>query len=200
VIASPLPPVPRVELTLTLGDARFDLRWRALVGAVVPAPRFAREGEVLASVRAAGQAGADLAVASLPPRLIGPATRAGYLPIAANVSSLEAAEVATGAGAALILVPIDLATEAVESGWTVALRLDDLADIDRARSVVDDHRLPLAMDTSAIPTPGEALAVESVAIPSGCRLVCTSDVRRTRRVVETMAALLAARREQADRP
>jgi hypothetical protein len=31
-------------------------------------------------------------------------------------------------------------------------------------------------------------------------LLCTNDVRRTRRVVETVAALLAAQRGQADPP
>jgi len=44
------------------------------------------------------------------------------------------------------------------------------------------------------------LAIESVAVPWGCRLLCTTDVRRTRRVVETVAALLAAQRGQAHRP
>jgi hypothetical protein len=92
VIASALPPMPRIDLTLTLGDSTFDLRWRALVAAVVPTPRFGREGEVLATVRAAAQAGADLAATSLPPRLIGPAAGAGGLPIAAKVASLDAAQ------------------------------------------------------------------------------------------------------------
>jgi hypothetical protein len=43
MIASAPPPLPRVELALTLGDRTFDLRWRALVGAVIAAPRFGRE-------------------------------------------------------------------------------------------------------------------------------------------------------------
>jgi len=108
MIASAPPPLPRVELALTLGDRTFDLRWRALVGAVIAAPRFGRESEVLAMVRAAGQAGADIAVTSLPPRLVGPATRAGGLPVAARASSLEAVEAASEAGATLVLVPADL--------------------------------------------------------------------------------------------
>jgi hypothetical protein len=192
--------LPLVDMGLTLADRTFDLRWRALVGAVVPAPRFGRETEVLASVRAAGQAGADVAVTSLPPRLVGPAARAGGVPIAAKVSSLEAARAASGAGASLVLVPIDLLDAATDSGATVALLIDDVDDIDRARSVVADRPVPLAVDTSAIPTREEALAVESVAVPLGCRLLCTNDVRRTRRVVETVAALLAAQRGQGDRP
>jgi hypothetical protein len=199
MIASASPPLPRVELALTLGDKTFDLRWRALVGAVVAAPRFGRESEVLATVRAAGQAGADIAVTSLPPRLVGPATRAGGLPVAARVSSLEAVEAASDAGAALVLVPADLVGAVADGGTRVALLVDDVGHIDRARTVIGDRPVPLAVDTSAAATPAEALAIESVAVPWGCRLLCTSDVRRTRRVVETVAALLAAQRGQDDR-
>jgi hypothetical protein len=199
MIESARPPVPQVELALTLGDKTFDLRWRALVGAVVAAPRFGRESEVLATVRAAGQAGADIAVTSLPPRLVGPATRAGGVPIAARVSSLEAAEAASEVGAALVLVPAYLVGAVADPGANVALLVDDVRDIDHARSVVGDRPVPLAIDTSAMSTRDEALAIESVAVPLGCRLLCTNDVRRTRRVVETVAALLAAQRGQADR-
>ena len=200
MIASVPPPLPRVELALTLGDKAFDLRWRALVGAVVAAPRFGRESEVLATVRAAAQAGADIAVTSLPPRLVGPATRAGGVPIAARASSLEAVEAASEAGASLVLVPADLVGAVADAGATAALLVDDVGDIDRARAVVGDRPVPLAIDTSAIATRDEALAIESVAVPWGCRLLCTNDVRRTRRVVETVAALLAAQRGRADRP
>lgn len=197
MIESSLPPV---DIGLTLGETTFDLRWRALVGAVVPAPRFGRESEVLATVRAAGQVGADVAVTSLPARLVGPAARVGGVPIAAKVSSLEAVEAALEAGTSLVLVPIDLAGAAADAGATVALLIDDIGDIGRARSVVGDRPVPLAIDTSVISTREEALAVESVAVPLGCRLLCTNDVRRTRRVVETVAALLAAQRGEADRP
>jgi hypothetical protein len=197
--ASAPPPLPRVELALTLGDKTFDLRWRALVGAVVAAPRFGRESEVLATVRAAGRAGADIAVTSLPPRLVGPATRAGGLPVAARVSSLEAVRAASEAGAALVLVPADLVGDVADGGTTVALLVDDVGDIDRARTVIGDRPVPLAVDTSAAATPEEALAIESVAVTWGCRLLCTTDVRRTRRVVETVAALLAAQHGRDDR-
>jgi hypothetical protein len=199
MIASAPPPLPRVELALTLGDRTFDLRWRALVGAVVGAPRFGRESEVLAMVRAAAQAGADVAVTSLPPRLVGPATRAGGLPVAARVSSLDAVRAASEAGAALVLVPADLVGAVADDGTAVALLVDDVGDIDRARTVIGDRPVPLAVDTSGAATPEEALAIESVAVPWGCRLVCTTDVRRTRRVVETVAALLAAQLGQDDR-
>jgi hypothetical protein len=198
MIASALPPVPRVDLVLTLGDKTFDLRWRSLVGAVIAAPRFGGESEVLAAVRAAGQAGADVAVTSLPPRLIGPAARSGGMPIAARVSSLDAAEAASKAGAALVLVRADLVGAVADAGTKVALLVDDLGDLERARSVVADRSVPLAIDTSATATREEALASESVAIPWGCRLLCTTDVRRTRRVVETVAALLAAQRGRED--
>jgi hypothetical protein len=191
--------LPAIDLGLSLGGATFDLRWRALVGAVVATPRFGRESEVLATVRAAGQAGADVAVTSLPPRLMGPASRAGGVPIAAKASSLDQVEAAAAAGAALVLVPLDMLGAAGDAGASVAVLIDDIGDIDRARSAVGDRRVPLAIDTSAISTREEALAVESVAVPLGCRLLCTNDVRRTRRVVETVAALLAAQRGRADR-
>jgi hypothetical protein len=200
MIESAVPPLPQLELALTLGGTTFDLRWRALVGAVVAAPRFGRENEVLAAVRAAGQAGADLAVTSLPPRLFGPAIRAGGLPVAASVSSLGAAEAAAEVGAALVLAPAELMEAAADAGVPVALLVDDLADVDRARSQVRDRPVPLAIDTSAMSTREEALAVESVAVPLGCRLLCTNDVRRTRRVAETVAALLAAQRRPVDGP
>ncbi|HKA84329.1 MAG TPA: hypothetical protein VKD21_10730 [Acidimicrobiales bacterium] len=195
-----MPPMPEVELALTLAGTTFDLRWRALVGAVVAPPRFGRENEVLAAVRAAGQAGADVAVTSLPPRLVGPAIRAGGVPVVARVSSLDAAEAAADVGAALVLAPAELMKPAADAGVPVALLVDDLTDIDRARAQVGDSPVPLAIDTSGMPTREEALAVESVAVPLGCRLLCTNDVRRTRRVVETVAALLAAQRRPADRP
>jgi hypothetical protein len=197
---SAVPPLPQVELALTLAGTTFDLRWRALVGAVVTPPRFGGENEVLAAVRAAGQAGADLAVASLPPRLVGPAIRAGGVPIAARVSSLDAAEAAAEVGAALVLAPAELIEAAADAGVPVALLVDDIADLDLARSQVGDRPVPLAIDTSAMSTREEALAVESVAVPLGCRLLCTNDVRRTRRVAETVAALLAAQRGPADGP
>jgi dihydropteroate synthase len=38
------------------------------------------------------------------------------------------------------------------------------------------------------------MAREAVAIAEGCRLLRTRDVRRSRRVAEVMAAMLAARR------
>jgi hypothetical protein len=200
VIASappPVPPLPRVELALSLGDTTHDLRWRALVAAVLPAPRFGRESEVVAAVRAAGQAGADVVTVALPPRLLGAAAHAGGPPVSTAVSSPEAASQAQAAGAALVLVRADLAADMVLSGLATAVLADHLDDIGPARAIADDLGVPLAIDTSRL-APLDALAVESAAIPGGCRLVCTTDLRRSRRVVATVAALLAARWTQAE--
>jgi hypothetical protein len=200
-------PVPRVDLTLTLGGNSFDLRWRALVAAVVPAPRFGREGEVLAGVRTARDAGADLADVSLSPRLIGPAAGAGLVPVVVRARSIPEAAAARRAGAGLVLVPADLVADlvadvAVADGpvaeGPVAVVIDDVCHLGRARAVAERHGVAVAIDVTARVAAG-AMAFESAAIACGCRVVCTADVRRTRRVVETVAALLAARREVPER-
>jgi hypothetical protein len=98
-----------------------------------------------------------------------------------------------------LLAPADLVDGGAGARTAVALLVEDVGEIDRARTVIGDRPVPLAVDTSATATPEEALAIESVAVPWGCRLLCTTDVRRTRRVVETVAALLAAQRGQDDR-
>jgi hypothetical protein len=203
VIDPATPPVPRVELTLTLGGTSFDLRWRALVAAVVPAPRFGREGEVLAGVRTARDAGADLADVSLSPRLIGPAAGAGLVPVVVRARSIPEAAAARRAGAGLVLVPADVVADvAVADGpvadGPVAVVIDDVCHLERARAVAERHGVALAIDVTARVSAG-AMALESAAIAGGCRVVCTADVRRTRRVVETVAALLAARREVPER-
>jgi hypothetical protein len=216
VITPSVPPLPHVDVAVPLGDSTFDVRWRALVAAVIPPPAFGGEGEVVARVRAAGQAGADLAVVSLPPVLIGPAARARVVPIAARASSPDAAADARRAGARLLLLapggpwtadhaselaaevaaelPAHRAAVAEGVGWTAAVLVDEVADIEAARAVAEHDGLVLAIDTSRR-TPADALAIESAAIPAGCRVVCTADVRRTRRVVEVVAALLATQRE-----
>lgn len=192
------PPVPRVELTLTLGGTSFDLRWRALVAAVVPAPRFGREGEVLAGVRTARDAGADLADVSLSPRLIGPAAGAGLVPVVVRARSIPEAAAARRAGAGLVLVPADVVADVAVADGPVAVVIDDVGHLERARAVAERHGVALAIDVTARVSAG-AMALESAAIAGGCRVVCTADVRRTRRVVETVAALLAARREVPER-
>jgi hypothetical protein len=198
VIDPATPPVPRVELTLTLGGTSFDLRWRALVAAVVPAPRFGREGEVLAGVRTARDAGADLADVSLSPRLIGPAAGAGLVPVVVRARSIPEAAAARRAGAGLVLVPADVVADVAVADGPVAVVIDDVGHLERARAVAERHGVALAIDVTARVSAG-AMALESAAIAGGCRVVCTADVRRTRRVVETVAALLAARREVPER-
>jgi hypothetical protein len=188
------PPAPQVELTLDLGARRVELATRALTAAIVAPPRFARESELRAGAEAAMAAGADLADVSLEPRLVGPVARGAGVPVAARVETADAAEAARAAGAAVLLITAELADRAAAEGWQAALIVDDVADVGAARPVADRHGLPLAIDTSRVPA-AEALADEAVAISSGCRIVRTSDVRRTRRVVEVMAALLEARRD-----
>jgi hypothetical protein len=198
VIAPATSPVPRVDLTLTLGGTSFDLRWRALVAAVVPAPRFGREGEVLAGVRTARDAGADLADVSLSPRLIGPAAGAGLVPVVVRARSIPEAAAARRAGAGLVLVPADVVADVAMADGPVAVVIDDVGNLGRARAVAERHGVAFAIDVTGRVSAG-AMATESAAIAGGCRVVCTADVRRTRRVVETLAALLAARREVPER-
>jgi hypothetical protein len=190
--------VPRPDVGLRLGGTTVDLRTRALAAGVVPAPRFAREGEVLAAVAAAREAGADLADVSLAPRLVGPAARRGSLPVAAVAGSPEAAEASVAAGAAVVLAPLSavpaVAAAAAAGSWQAAVLVDDLAALPGAAELAAERRLVLALDTtrwSAV----DALAGEPVALAGGCRIVRTGDVRRTRRVIEVVAALLEARRD-----
>src|SRR6266540_3894639 len=96
---SPAPPVPTVSLSLQVGGHTVDLASRALVVAVVPTPRFARQAEVLAGVRSAALAGADMVEVPAEPRLLGPAAAADELPVAARASTAEAASAAWAAGA-----------------------------------------------------------------------------------------------------
>jgi hypothetical protein len=79
----------------------------------------------------------------------------------------------------------------------VAAADDDLADLAAALDVAAGRGWPLAVDVSGWSGPA-AVARETAAITGGCRLVVTSDPRRTRRVVEVMAAVLGAR--QRSRP
>ena len=191
-------PVPRVDLTLTLGGTSFNLRWRALVAAVVPAPRFGRESEVLAGVRTARDAGADLADVSLSPRLIGPAAGAGLVPVVVRVRSIAEAAAARRAGASLVLVQADVLADLAVADGPVAVVIDEVGKLGRARAVAERHGVAVAIDVTGR-LPVDVMATESAAIAGGCRMVCTADVRRTRRVVETLAALLAAHREVPER-
>jgi hypothetical protein len=212
---SAAPAVPDVDLTLTLttpdGESRtVDLATRAVVVAVVPTPRFGREAEVLAGVAAAGESGADIVEVPAEPKLLGPAAQQSEAPIAALVSSNAAARGAVAAGASLLLVPrAELATVlngdnepgeepqarqgAVRPSvdWSVAVLVDSAAA--GRDSVVEAPDRPVAIDVTGL-SGADAVSEESLALAVGVRVIRTADVRRTRRVVEVMAHLLAARR------
>lgn len=192
-----LPPsIPRVEATLALGGAgegaAIDLAIRALVAGVVPAPRFAREAELVAAAHATADAGADLLDVSLEPKLLGAAARSARNPIVSRVGTADEARAAQHAGAQLVLVPPQLIERLdVETATRAAAVVDDVDAIHGARRQAERHHRPLAIDTTRM-SGDEALAAESVAVVAGCRIVRTTDVRRTRRVVEVVAAILEA--------
>jgi hypothetical protein len=175
-----------------------DLRTRVLVAGVVPPPRFGREGEVLATAASLRAAGADLVDVSLPPRLSGPVARAGDMPVAMRAATAAEVAAARRAGAEVVLVPPEAADDAAGAhSGTVAVVVDDLAGVSAARTVAGRLGAPLAIDASRWSGP-EAIGREAAAVSLGCRLIRTADVRRSRRVAEVMAALLAARREGGD--
>jgi hypothetical protein len=192
---STAPPVAQVDLTLSLGARTVDLATRALVVAVVPPPRWARDAEVVAGVRAAADAGADLVEVPPEPRLLGPAAAAGEVAVAARVDSAAVARAAGAAGAALLLVPVESETELAEagadSGWQVARLVDDARAARDA--VLDAPGRPVVLDVTRL-AGADAVSEESLGLAVGARLVRTNDIRRTRRVVEVMAHLLEARR------
>lgn len=171
---------------LELAGARVDLGTRVLVAGAVPPPRFGREAEVAATATAMRAAGVDLVDVSLPPRLVGPVARGQGAP-------------AAHAGAAVVLVPVGVVGDvlaAAERGGpavaTVAV-VDDLREVGAARDAAAAHRVPLAFDATRW-AGDEAIARESAAVLEGCRVLRTSDVRRSRRIAAAMTALLEARR------
>lgn len=197
MIVSPPPPVPVPRAGLVVAGREVGLRTRVLVAGVVPAPRFGREGEVLATAAAVRAAGADLVDVSLPPRLLGPVARSGGGPVAARAAGAAEAMAARRAGADVVLVPPGVVGELGAAGdpgpTALAVVVDDLDGLAAARAVAEGRGLVLAIDSTRWQGP-EAVAREAVAVALGCRLVRTADVRRSRRVAEVMAALLGARR------
>jgi hypothetical protein len=190
-----LPPVTTPDLGLSFGAGPIDLATRALVVAVVPPPRWGREAEVLAGVRQAADAGADVVEVPAEPRLLGPAASAGIVPVAARVTAADAARAAWAAGARLLLVPAPQAPPVVDdpaaSDWQLATLVTDARG---GRAAVAAHPdRPVALDVTGLP-PVDAVAEASLAIAVGVRVIRTGDLRRTRRVVEVMAHLLEARR------
>jgi hypothetical protein len=190
-----LPPVTTPDLGLSFGAGPIDLTTRALVVAVVATPRWGREAEVLAGVRQAAEAGADVVEAPAEPGLLGPAAGAGIVPVAARVTTAEGARAAWSAGARLLLVPASQAPEVADDpaagDWQLATLV---ADARGGRDAVAAHPgRPVALDVTGRP-PVDAVAEASLALAVGVRLLRTGDLRRTRRVVEVMAHLLEARR------
>jgi competence protein ComEC len=202
------PPVPCAGPTLAIGDDVVDLGARILVAGVVPPPRFGRENEVVATAAAVAATGADLVDVSLPPRLLGPVATAGRAPVAARVATVDEAVAARRAGAAVVMVPVALLTELPEDvlregpgdrAAAVVALVSDVADVRAARRAADDRGVPLGYDATLWAGP-EAIAHESVALAEGCRLLRTTDARRSRRVAEVVSAILGARRPADERP
>jgi hypothetical protein len=190
-----LPPVTKPDLGLSFGAGPLDLATRALVVAVVPPPRWGREAEVLAGVRQAAEAGADVVEVPAESRLLGPAAAAGIVPVAARVTTPDGARAAWAAGARLLLVPAPQAPPVAASpdadDWQLATLV---ADARGGRDAVAAHPdRPVALDVTGL-APLDAVSEASLALAVGVRLVRTGDLRRTRRVVEVMAHLLEARR------
>jgi hypothetical protein len=205
--------VVRIAAALDLDGGVIDLATRVLVAGVVPEPRFGREAEVVATATALVRAGADLVDVSLPPRLVGPAVGAVRVPVAVLADTAEAASAAGRAGAAVVLVPVALlpgvarAAEAEPApaapGSThgrprpvIVGLVDDLAGIADARVTAGRAGVPLGFDSSRW-SAADAIAREAAAVAEGCRILRTTDVRRSRRVAEVMTAILEARRPPA---
>jgi hypothetical protein len=194
-----LPPVSLVDQALSFADRSFDLTTRAVVVAVVPTPRWGREAEVLAGLRQAAEAGADVVEVPSEPRLLGPAAAAEIVPVAARVDSPEAARGAWSAGARLLLVPdgqvAPIAAAAPDAAAPDGWQLATLVTSARAgRDAVDaGSGRPVALDVVGM-APLDGVSEASLALSVGVRIVRTSDVRRTRRVTEVMGRLLEARR------
>lgn len=190
-------PVPAPGSVLPLPGASADLRTRVLVAGVVPAPRFGREGEVVATARAVVDRGADLVDVSLVPRLVGAAARAVEQPVVVRAPDVAAAAVAGRAGAAVALLPTAVVDDAGrerldEADIAVAVVVDDLGALAAARAVAGRAGVPVAFDSTQL-SALDALAAEAVAVTDGCRLLRTGDIRRSRRVAEVLGAVLAAR-------
>jgi hypothetical protein len=215
VITPASPPVPVAGATLRIGDQCLDLAARVLVAGVVPGPRFGREAEVQAGVGAVLALGADLVDVPPPARFAGVARGTAGHRVAVRASSPGEVAQARAAGVEVIMVPRDLAAGLVgapapagqERGNSLGtpgpahpaglvVVVGDPADVPAARADAERWGLPLAFE--AIRWSGAAAtAREAAAVAGGCRLLRTTDVRRSRRVAEVTGALLAARRPDA---
>lgn len=182
---------------------------------VVPSPTWARESEVIAAVKAAAEAGADLAEVPADPRLLGPAAQAGHLPLAARATTAATARAARVAGAALVVVPAEKLADVTAgaaagspagtpqrpgqgpsgpiASWPLAVMVQDAQAVRPAREGAELHDPVVMLDTLHM-SPVDLVAEASLALSLGARMVRTNDVRRTRRVVEVIATVLEARR------
>jgi hypothetical protein len=97
------------------------------------------------------------------------------------------------AGAQLILVSPDALPDVEGGAGSVVVVVAGLSELPAARELACGRGLPLAVDVTRWSGP-DAVGRESAAVALGCRVIRTSDVRRSRRVAEVMTALLAARR------
>jgi hypothetical protein len=215
-VITPAPsPVPVVGATLRIGVERLDLAARVLVAGVVPAPRFGREAEVQAGAAAVLALGADLVEVPPPARFAGVVRGAAGHLVAMRASSPDEVASARAAGVEVIMVTRGLAAELAggdatatgrELGTTrglaglagVVVVADDPAEVPATRAQAGRWGVPLAYDSTRW-SGAAAIAREVAAVADGCRLLRTTDVRRSRRVAEVTGALLAARRQD-DRP
>jgi hypothetical protein len=221
VIPPASPPVAAAGATLRLGDQSLDLAARVLVAGVVPAPRFGREAEVQAAAGAVLALGADLVDVPPPSRIAGVARGTAGRRVAVRAASPGEVAQARAAGVEVIMVPRELAAGLVGDSAPAGQQrgeslgapgpvgpvgpvglvglvvvVGDPADVAAARADAERWGLPLAFD--AIRWSGAAAtAREAAAVAGGCRLLRTTDVRRSRRVAEVTGALLAARRPDA---
>jgi hypothetical protein len=207
-----------VGATVRIGVECLDLAVRVLVAGVVPAPRFGREGEVQAGAGAVLALGADLVEVPPPARFAGVVRGAAGHHVAMRASSPDEVASARAAGVEVIMVTPGLAAE-LAGGDTAATRrelrttrgpgspaglagvvvvVDDPADVPATRAQAERWGVPLAYDSTRW-SGAAAIAREAAAVADGCRLLRTTDVRRSRRVAEVTGALLAARRQD-DRP
>jgi hypothetical protein len=76
-------------------------------------------------------------------------------------------------------------------GVAMVLVVDDLAELAATLAAGERVGLPVAFDSTRLAAP-DALAAEAVAITDGCRVLRTTDVRRSRRVAEVLGAVMAA--------
>jgi hypothetical protein len=215
VIAPARRPASVAGTTVRIGGECLDLGVRVLVAGVVPAPRFGREAEVRAGAGVVLALGADLVDVPPPARFAGAVAGTAGHHVAVRAASVDQVASARAAGVEVVMVPGEVAADlaagdpavtdhdAEPAGGPAGLArvvvvVDDLADVPASRARAAQWCVPLAFDSTHW-TGAAATAREAAAVAEGCRLLRSSDVRRSRRVAEVTGALLGARRQD-DRP